>query len=154
GRIKQVSIMRCFSFFALFLWFAVFGLGDSLAQSALPRDITGQVRIDGQPAPAGVPVSLQIVSSRYATSSDEAEIAHTVTDKRGGFTFEHVEAIGRNGGREFFGVSAQTPGYGRTFRVADLTLAAHGQVTLALEKEKVKNTPAEAQSQSDAESAS
>lgn len=135
--------MRHSSVFVFVALFVVFGLVDSVAQSPLSRDVTGQVRIGGQPAPEGIPVVLQIVSSRYATSSEEAEVARTVTDKKGAFTFEHLESLGRNGGREFFAVSAQAAGYGRAFQVADLTFAAHGQVTLTLEKERVTADPQE-----------
>jgi tetratricopeptide (TPR) repeat protein len=119
---------------------AAFGLPDCVAQSPATREITGQVRVGSQSAPAGVPVVLQIVSSRYATSSNEAEVARTITDKKGSFTFDHVETLGGNGGREFFGVSAEAAGYDRAFEVADLTFAAHGQVTLVLQKAK---TPSE-----------
>jgi tetratricopeptide (TPR) repeat protein len=130
--------MRCFSFFAFLVLFAALGFTDSVAQSPATRDITGQVRVGGQPAPAGVPVVLQIVSSRYATSSGGAEVARTVTDKKGAFSFDHLEALGHNGGREFFAVSAQSPDYGRAFQVADLTFATHGKVTLVLDKEKAE----------------
>ena len=128
--------MRCSSLFACFVLFAAFGFTALVAQSPVTRDISGQVRVGSQPAPAGVPVILQIVSSRYATSSDGAEVARTVTDKKGGFAFDHLEALGHNRGHEFFGVSAQSPDDGGAFQVADLTFAAHGQVTLILEKEK------------------
>lgn len=135
--------MRRSSVFVFFALFLIFGIINSVAQSPLTRDITGQVRIGGQPAPAGIPVVLQIVSSRYATSSDAAEVARTVTDKKGGFSFDHVEALGRNRGREFFAVSAQAEGYSQAFQVADLSFAAHGQVTLTLEKEKATAQPQE-----------
>jgi tetratricopeptide (TPR) repeat protein len=128
--------MRRFSLFAVLLLFATSGLVPSVAQSPVTRQITGDVHLGGQNAPAGVPVVLQIVSSRYAAGSNEAEVAHTVTDKRGAFTFDRLETLGRNGGREFFAVSTQLPGYDRAFQVADLTFAAHGEVTLVLERAK------------------
>jgi tetratricopeptide (TPR) repeat protein len=136
--------MRCFSSFAFLVLFAAFRCTDSVAQSPVTRDITGRVRIEGQPAPAGVPVVLQIASSRYATSSDQAEVARTVTDKTGAFSFDHLEALGHNGGREFFAVSAQLPRYGRAFQVADLTFATHGKVTLVLEKETAEGSTQDA----------
>jgi tetratricopeptide (TPR) repeat protein len=132
--------MRRFSLFALLL-IATSGLISSVAQSPVVRQIAGQVRLGGQAAPAGIPVVLQIVSSRYATPSNEAQVARTVTDRKGGFTFDHLETLGRNAGREFFAVSAQSPGYGRAFQVADLTFAARGEVTLVLEKAKSDQQP-------------
>ena len=132
--------MRCFRLFVLLTLIDSWALV-SAAQGPTVRQIAGQVRLGGQAAPAGVPVVLQIVSSRYASSSNEPEVARTVTDRKGGFVFDHLEALGHNGGREFFAVSAQPPGYGRAFQVADLTFAAHGEVNLALEKAKA--APAE-----------
>jgi tetratricopeptide (TPR) repeat protein len=98
------------------------------------RQITGQVRLGGQPAPAGVPVILQIVSGKYVTPSGEAEVARVVTDANGRFSFEHLETKGGNGGREFFAVTAQSPGYAGSSHVVDLTLAARGQANLDLQK--------------------
>lgn len=112
------------------------GQGSSVTQSdsLSGRQITGQVRLGGQPAPAGVPVILQIVSGKYVTPSGEAEIARVVTDANGRFTFEHVETKGGNGGREFFSVTAQSSGYAASSSVVDLTLAARGEANLDLEK--------------------
>lgn len=98
------------------------------------RQITGQVRLGGLPAPAGLPVILQIVSGKYVTPSGEAEIARVVTDANGKFTFEHLEKKGGNGGREFFAVTAQWAGYAASSSVVDLTLAARGEANLDLEK--------------------
>ncbi len=104
-------------------------------QSAVPRQISGQVRLGGQPAAAGVPVVLQIVSSQYAVPADEPEVAHTVTDAKGKFNFDNLEAVGHDSGREFFAVSAKASGYGPAFQVVDLTLVPSGETTLYLKKE-------------------
>jgi tetratricopeptide (TPR) repeat protein len=104
------------------------------SEASSGRQITGQVRLGGQPAPAGVPVILQIVSGKYVTPSGEAEIARVVTDANGRFSFEHLETKGGNGGREFFAVTAQSAGYAARSSVVDLTLAARGEAKLDLEK--------------------
>ena len=106
-------------------------------QSSTGRQITGQVRLGGQPAPAGVTVFLQIVSGRYVVPSVEAEVARTVTDSKGRFSFDRLEAVGHNGGREFFAVNAQSPGYSLTYQVVDLTLAPRGEANLVLQRESL-----------------
>jgi tetratricopeptide (TPR) repeat protein len=135
--------MRRFWLLALIVLVAASGLVPCLAQGPVPRQITGQVRLGGQAEPAGIPIVLQIVSSRYVTPAHEAEVARTVTDRKGSFTFDHLESLGRNGGREFFAVSAQPAGYARAFQIVDLTFAARGEATLVLEKEKAKTEPQE-----------
>src|SRR5215472_3685565 len=98
------------------------------------RQITGQVRLAGQAAPAGVTVVLRIVNSKYATPSNEAEVARTVTDSAGRFVFDHLESVGGHEGREFFAVTAQSPGYAPAYRVLDLTLTSQAATTLDLQK--------------------
>ena len=145
-------MIRSLSWLAALVLLAVAGRSISWAQAPGARQITGQVRLGNQPAPAGVPVVLQIVSSRYATPSREAEVARTLTDRKGGFTFDHLETVGANGGREFFAVSAQWPGYERAAQVSDLTFAARGEVTLHLERAKERK-PGETTADSASEAA-
>jgi Tfp pilus assembly protein PilF len=103
-------------------------------QQPVVRGITGQVHFGAQAAPAGVPVSLQIVSGRYA-APNQPVIVRTVTDARGRFAFEHLETAGQNGGQEFFAVTAQSAGYVSAFQVVDLTMTPHGDVNLILQKD-------------------
>jgi tetratricopeptide (TPR) repeat protein len=114
-------------------------------QSQAPdaRQISGHVHLGGQPAPSGVPVVLQIVSSRYAAPAHELEVARTATDSKGNFAFKGLEAIGHNGGREFFAVSARSPGYGTAYFVVDLTLVARGEADLVLQKEALQKEDAQ-----------
>jgi tetratricopeptide (TPR) repeat protein len=105
------------------------------SQPTTAREITGQVRLGAQPAPAGVVVTLEIVSGRYATPSNQAIVTRTVTDAKGRFAFPHLEAAGKNGGQEFFAVSAQSEGYASAFQVVDLTSVSRGDVNLILQKE-------------------
>lgn len=105
------------------------------SQSVDARQISGQVRLGAQPAPAGVPVVLQIVSGRYITPTSEAVVVRTVTDSKGRFTFSQLEVVGQNSGREFFAVSAQSAGYARAYQVVDLTLTPRGEANLVLQKE-------------------
>src|SRR5215831_747800 len=106
----------------------------SQSDPASGRQITGQVRLAGQAAPAGVTVVLRIVNSKYTTPSNEAEVARTVTDSAGRFAFDHLESVGGHNGREFFAVTAQSAGYAPAYRVLDLTLASQAATTLNLQK--------------------
>lgn len=128
--------MRSFSIVALYLAAGLASLLGAQTRLAAARQITGQVRMGGRPAPAGVTVALEIVSGRYATPSKDAVAVRTVTDDKGRFTFNHLEALGHNGGQEFFAVSSQPPGYALAFQVVDLTLAASGEADLVLEKKE------------------
>ena len=113
-----------------------FPQSDSSTQTDAPagRQINGQVRLAGHAAPAGVAVVLRIVNSKYATPSNEAEVARTVTDSAGRFVFDHLESVGGHNGREIFAVTAQSAGYAPAYRVLDLTLASQAATTLDLQK--------------------
>jgi tetratricopeptide (TPR) repeat protein len=127
--------MRSLFVFALCFVAGLSARASGQTETAGAHEITGQVRLGGQPAPAGVSVALQIVSGRFTEPSHEPVIVRTVTDSKGMFTFNHLETVGQNSGREFFAVSAQSAGYGRAFQVIDLTLAARGEATLILQRE-------------------
>jgi tetratricopeptide (TPR) repeat protein len=125
---KEPLFMRIFSLLTLV------SVATLLHAQAPGREITGQVRLATQAAPAGVPVVLQIVSGKYVTPSDELEVARTATDAKGKFVFEHLENIGGNQGREFFAVTVKAPGYAPAYRIIDLTLVARGEASLDLQK--------------------
>ncbi len=129
--------MRSFLVLAFYFAAGLSALTSGQTQDVKALQITGQVRMGGQPAPAGVPVILQIVSSRYATPSSEPEAARTTTDSKGRFVFDHLNTLGHNGGREFFAVSTHPPGYGLAYQVVDLTVELHGEATLILQKAEV-----------------
>lgn len=128
--------MRSFFSVALYLVAGLPAVASGQSQTAVARQITGQIRMAGQPAPAGVTVFLEIVSGRYATPANRPEAVRTVTDEKGRFTFNHLEALGRNGGREFFAVSAQPASYGQAYQVVDLTVASRGEANLVLQKKE------------------
>jgi tetratricopeptide (TPR) repeat protein len=126
-----MSTCKIFLLPALLSGFAIAQAGTSTQSE---RQITGQVRLAGQAAPAGVPVVLRIVNSKYATPLNEPEVARTVTDSAGKFVFDHLESAGAHNGREFFAVTAQSAGFAPAYRVLDLTLAAQATATLDLQK--------------------
>jgi tetratricopeptide (TPR) repeat protein len=115
----------------------------SQSDPAPGRQITGQVRLAGQAAPAGVTVVLRIVNSKYATPANEPEVARAVTDSSGRFVFDRLESVG-HGGREFFAVTTQAAGYAPAYRVVDLTLSSLATANLDLAK-----APSEARANGD-----
>jgi tetratricopeptide (TPR) repeat protein len=111
---------------------STFASGQSQPPQA--RQITGQVRLGGQPAPAGVTIILQVVVGRFTAPTHEPELVRTITDAKGRFSFNGLETIGQNGGREFFAVSAKSPAFGLAYQVVDLTLSPREEVNLVLQK--------------------
>jgi len=102
------------------------------AQQAPPaRQITGQIKLAGQPAPAGVPVALQIVLTGDPKTSGTV-VARTTTNAEGRFTFDHLENVGDNHGQNFFEVSSIQPGFEGGIQVVDLTQATQGEAALDL----------------------
>jgi tetratricopeptide (TPR) repeat protein len=116
----------------------LFGLGGARAVGAQQvlqmREITGQVRLAGKPAPPGVTVTLRVAFNRELVESDQEEVAHTVTTVGGKFAFRHLENLGDNEGKELYAISAVTQGYRAAQQLADLTEVARGDVLLDLER--------------------
>lgn len=98
------------------------------------REISGQVRLAGRPAPPGVPVSLRIAFNRELLEADQEESARATTDAGGKFTFGHVESLGKNGGKELFSVSAIYQGFRAEQQLVDLTENLRGEAVLDLDR--------------------
>jgi cytochrome c-type biogenesis protein CcmH/NrfG len=118
----------------------VFASATAEAQNPAPtitppaeRQITGTVKLAGQPAPKGLKVSLQIAFSPDDKGSAR-EVAHTETDATGKFTFTHLELVGENEGKEAFAVSSVYPSYNGDVKVIDLTSETSGEANLTLSK--------------------
>jgi Tfp pilus assembly protein PilF len=112
------------------------------AQQAPPvRQITGQIKLAGRPAPAGVPVVLQLVLTGDPKTSGTV-VARTATDSQGRFTFDHLENAGKDQGKNFFEVSALQPGFEGGVRVVDLTEATREEVVLDLRPDFNAPSPA------------
>jgi len=106
------------------------------AQGHTPaRQISGQVFIGGEPAPAGLPVLLTIATRQDAAARDNFPVARALTDAAGKFVFEHLEAVGSDKGREIFALSAHFPAYQDGLMLVDLREFAAQKVTLALKPE-------------------
>src|SRR5690242_12148657 len=101
-------------------------------QTAVPRQITGQVKLGDKPAPAGVPVVLQMVFTGEKDSG--SQVGQTITNAEGKFAFDRLELVGKNHGRNFFAVSAIQPGFEGAIEVVDLTSETHGEANLNLRR--------------------
>jgi Tfp pilus assembly protein PilF len=97
------------------------------------RRISGMVKLDGQPAPKGLRVSLQIAFRPNERNAGD-EVAHTETDAAGKFIFDHLELLGNHEGKEAFAVSAVYPSYHGDVKVLDLTSVTSGETDLFLRK--------------------
>lgn len=107
---------------------------------AVEREITGSVKLAGEPAPQGVKVSLQI-AFRPEQKDSGAEVARTETDVSGKFTFSHLELLGNNEGKEAFAVSSVHPGYNGDVKVVDLTSETSGEAELSLRRLAPERNP-------------
>ncbi|HKW75367.1 MAG TPA: hypothetical protein VJN64_07575, partial [Terriglobales bacterium] len=79
--------------------------------SAMSRQINGVIRLDGRLAPQGVLVLLDFAGSRETAPAGAGELARTMTDSSGKFSFDHLEQFGRNAGQELFAVTVHFTGY-------------------------------------------
>jgi tetratricopeptide (TPR) repeat protein len=128
------------------LFVIVAGIGLCLVPAGVPaqgqtgvRQISGQVMIGGEPAPAGLPVLLTIVNQNAAAGGN-FPLSRALTDASGKFVFEHLEAVGEKG-KEVFSLSAHFPAYKDGLVTVDLREFASQKVTLALQPDPENNSP-------------
>jgi tetratricopeptide (TPR) repeat protein len=103
------------------------------AQTVTPRQIKGRVVISGLPAPEGFSVLLAIVTNQNATPRANFPLARALTDADGRFSFDHLEELGGNAGKEVFALSAHFPAHKDGFALVDLRQLVSRDVTLELE---------------------
>jgi tetratricopeptide (TPR) repeat protein len=89
-------------------------------------------------------VLLDIAPSRDTAPMGAGEIAIAQTDSSGRFTFDHLERVGQNGGRELFAVTARYRGYKRAVQIVDLSFSPRGQVLIELQPESATTPPPDA----------
>lgn len=106
------------------------------------RRVTGQIRIDGQAAPQGVLVLLDRARGRDTSFvNGSGELGNTMTDSRGKFSFENIDAGMEHPEGRMYVVSAHYPGYGTASQIVDLTSTPVGYVNLELRRDTSKNIP-------------
>lgn len=113
---------------------AQFGIGS--------RRITGQVRIDGKPAPQGVLVYLDRSRGRDTSFvNGSGELGNTLTDSRGRFSFEGFDSGQQTPEGKVYVVTIRHPGYRPSAQIVDLTGAPTGMVAFDLKRDTSKDIP-------------
>lgn len=134
-------MLRPHFFPAVFLA-AVFSCAAQMAPAGYDRQITGQVRIDGHPAPQGIQVLLDHSRGRDASfSSGTGELNSTMTDSRGRFSFEHIDSDSRFSDGKTYVVTVRYAGYRTSSQIVDLTATPRGYVSLELQRDTSRDKP-------------
>lgn len=106
------------------------------------RRLTGQIRIDGQSAPQGVLVLLDRARGRDSSFvNGSGELGNTMTDSRGKFSFENIDAGMEHPEGRIYVISARYPGYRTTSQIVDLTSTPVGYANLDLRRDTSQSTP-------------
>jgi Tfp pilus assembly protein PilF len=105
------------------------------------RRIQGQVRLEGAPAPQGVLILLDRSRGRDPTFVGSGELGNTMTDSRGKFSFEGIDAGQESPEGKTYVVTARYPGYWTATQIADLTASPVGYVIFDLRRDKSKDIP-------------
>jgi len=133
--------MPCVSLAAIFLLCLLSSASAQLG-SLGGRRIQGQVRMDGQPAPQGVLVILDRARGRDATFvNGSGELGNTMTDSRGKFSFDNVDAGQEHPEGKIYVVTVRYPGYRSGTQIVDLTASPVGFVNLDLRRDTSKDLP-------------
>src|SRR2546427_1246930 len=109
--------------------------------TSLPRQISGQVRLDGRAAPQGVLVLLDLAPSALVAVTGSGSAGQTVTDSSGKFFFNNLERVGALQGREYFAVTTRYPGYKDSVQVVDLTSSPRGYTILEMRRDTSHDSP-------------
>ena len=106
------------------------------------KRIQGQIRVDGQPAPQGVLVYLDHARGRDTSFvNGSGELGNTMTDSRGKFSFENIDAGQEEPEGRLYIVTARYPGYRTATQIVDLTASPVGYVHLDLRRDTSKDVP-------------
>jgi tetratricopeptide (TPR) repeat protein len=106
------------------------------------KRITGQIRIEGQIAPQGVLVLLDRARGRDASFvSGSGELGNTMTDSRGKFNFDNIDAGQEQPEGKVYVVTISYPGYRSATQVVDLTASPFGMVNVDLKRDTRKDVP-------------
>lgn len=107
----------------------------------LPRQISGQVRLDDRVAPQGVLVMLDLAPSAMVAVTGSGTAGQTVTNSGGKFFFGSLEQVGMQQGREYFAVTARYPGYRDAVQVVDLNTTPSGYTILEMHRDTSRDIP-------------
>jgi len=107
----------------------------------VPRQISGQVRLEDRIAPQGVLVMLDLAPSAMVAVTGSGTAGQIVTDSSGKFFFDGLERIGMQQGREYFAITVRYPGYRDSVQVVDLTTSPRGYTILEMHRDSSRETP-------------
>jgi tetratricopeptide (TPR) repeat protein len=106
------------------------------------KRIQGQIRVDGQPAPQGVLVLLDRARGRDSSFvNGSGELGNTMTDARGKFSFDNIDAGQEHPEGKIYVVTVRYPGYRSGNQIVDLTASPVGFVNLDLKRDTSKDLP-------------
>src|SRR5436305_11798162 len=117
---------------------ALLAFGQGAGSRSMDREIRGQIRIDGKPAPQGVLVLLDLAPG-LDSRNGAGEFGQTITDSSGRFAFEHLLIMPEQPKR--FMVTVRYPGYRQATQVADLTGSPRAYVDLELQRDTSRDVP-------------
>jgi Flp pilus assembly protein TadD len=110
-------------------------------QSTVSREIQGVVRVDNQPAPAGILVLLDNAPNRDGPPpAGTGQLGRTMTDSGGRFRIQWVQ-LAHSGSSGLYAVTAHASGYKDAIQVVDMTLVPRASATLELHRDTSQDQP-------------
>ncbi len=104
--------------------------------------IQGQIRLEGGPAPQGVLVLLDRARGRDSSFlNGSGELGNTMTDSRGKFSFDGIDAGQQHPEGKIYVISVRYPGYRNASQIVDLTATPIGYATFDLRRDTSRDVP-------------
>jgi tetratricopeptide (TPR) repeat protein len=126
---------------AIFLLCSVVSVSAQFAGGGGKR-IQGQIRLEGAPAPQGVLVLLDRARGRdNSFVNGSGELGNTMTDSRGKFSFESIDAGQEHPEGKVYIISVRYPGYRNATQIVDLTASPTGFVQFDLKRDTSHDVP-------------
>jgi len=106
------------------------------------KRIQGQIRLEGGPAPQGVLVLLDRARGRDSSFvNGSGELGNTMTDSRGKFSFDGIDAGQQHPEGKIYVISVRYPGYRNASQIVDLTATPIGYATFDLRRDTSRDVP-------------
>src|SRR6185312_14485283 len=106
------------------------------------KSISGQIRMNGEPAPQGVLVLLDRARGRDTSFvNGSGELGNTMTDSRGKFSFNGVDAGQEVPEGKVYVLTVRYPGYRTATQTVDLTASPIGIANFDLRRDSSKEAP-------------
>lgn len=123
------------------VFFVAFIASCTIAQVGGKR-VSGQIRINGRPAPEGVLILLDRARGRDSSFiNGSGELGNTMTDSRGKFAFENIDAGQEVPEGKVYVITVRYPGYHTATQIVDLTASPSGFASFELKRDTSRETP-------------